>query len=112
MKLVHLAFLLGFVLRQDASSPVKPDVPATVAAVPLAQYSEAARQSKYFGTARVRVWIDERGKVTDAKVVSDPQQGFDVVAIKVARAYTFHPAKLGGKPVVSDTVVTISISKY
>ncbi len=74
--------------------------------------AEAAAQG-LAADVKVRIWIDETGKVTKVGVVEPVGHGFDEAAIEAALKYRFRPAELDGKPgaIVVETVVHFTITQ-
>ncbi len=68
------------------------------------EYPVEARQTGVQGTVVVRIVVDEKGNVTDAKAIC----GYDVlrkVSIQAARRWKFSPTQLSGVPVkVTGTI--------
>jgi TonB family protein len=62
---------------------------------------------------KVRVGIDQAGKVTTAEVASTKGEGSHVLAteaLKAARGYRFRPARHGKKILPSQTVLTFTFN--
>jgi TonB family protein len=55
----------------------------------------------------VHVEVDERGAVTDSRVVSAAKPAFDDLAIAAVASWTFEPARRAGQPVASHTNVIV-----
>lgn len=63
-------------------------------------YPEAARRQGQVGWVKVRLKIDEQGRVTDTEVVeSQPRGIFDAATIEAFRRAQFEPARRQGMPV-------------
>ncbi len=93
-------------LAQAVPDPVreaKPATPAPVFAPPRVAGEPilAAYPSGKSGAARVLLEIDltTAGAVSQARIVSAPQRGFDESALEAAKRLRFKPARLGDKPV-------------
>jgi len=75
---------------------------------PAPPYPAYARQRGWEGIVKIRVHIDERGRVQDAVVVKT--SGYDILdraALKTVRQWLFHPAKIGSTPIASTAIVPI-----
>ncbi|MBN2505666.1 MAG: TonB family protein [Verrucomicrobia bacterium] len=71
-------------------------------------YPYRARVNAITGTTRLRLRIAADGSVTGAEVLSDSPPGvFAAAARRVARALRFEPALDRGRPVASETTMTI-----
>jgi protein TonB len=64
------------------------------------KYPELARQRNQEGTLKLRVKIDDLGRVREVEVVeAQPPEVFDEAALEAFRAARFHPAMKDGRPV-------------
>ena len=74
---------------------------------PAPNYPEAAKAAGIQGIVVVQVGIDASGAVTDAKVLSGPQE-LQASAVQTAKAWKFDPTIIAGKatPVVSTANLT------
>ena len=60
------------------------------------------------GEVKLRLVVDEEGRVQDVKVLRDPGHGFGSVAQRSAKAYCrFRPAKKNGEAVATEIPYTI-----
>ncbi|GEJ58611.1 energy transducer TonB [Anaeromyxobacter diazotrophicus] len=76
--------------------------------IPKAEYPEEARRLGVEGEVRLRLLVDEEGRVREARVVRDPGHGFGAVAARAARAYCrFRPARKDGAAVATEIPYTI-----
>jgi periplasmic protein TonB len=76
--------------------------------IPRAEYPEEARRLGIEGEVRLRLVVDEEGRVREARVVRDPGHGFGEVAARAARAYChFRPARKDGAVVATEIPYTI-----
>ena len=76
--------------------------------IPKAEYPEEARRLGLEAEVRLRLVVDEEGRVRDARVVRDPGHGFGSVAARAARAYCrFRPAQKDGAAVATEIPYTI-----
>jgi protein TonB len=64
------------------------------------EYPQAAREAGVEGKITVELLIDEKGKVTEAKVLKGLGFGLDELAIARAKTCSFEPATKDGKAVV------------
>jgi protein TonB len=64
-----------------------------------ALYPEAARRDGLEGDVRVELLVAESGAVGDVRVVDPAGNGFDAVAVTLARRLRFEPARRGGRAV-------------
>lgn len=76
----------------DVLAPVKVHAPP-------AEYTEIARRAEVEGVVILQVVIDERGDVTDVKVLTGLPMGLDAQAIEAVRQWKFEPATRNGEPV-------------
>lgn len=71
-------------------------------------YPERARRSGAEGVVRVRVFVDEQGKVVSARVIdSSGVAELDAAASEAVRSWQFEPAKQDGLPVPGETTAVI-----
>ncbi|HMB69451.1 MAG TPA: energy transducer TonB [bacterium] len=76
-----------------------------------AEYPAVAREAEVEGTVIVGVWIDERGRVTDARVVQTVANGlFDKAAVDCVLRWTFEPAEQSGNKVKSFVHVKVEFT--
>ncbi len=75
--------------------------------VPPAEYPAEARAAGLTGDVRVRLLVDEEGRVRQAKALADPGQGLAAAAESAARRHCrFRPALKDGQPVATEIVFT------
>lgn len=74
------------------------------------QYPEAAKKAKTEGKVFVIVFIDEKGKVVDAKIEKSVTPELDAAAIKAVMETSFKPAKVNGKPVKAKVVLPVKFA--
>jgi periplasmic protein TonB len=91
----------------SADACEEPLVKARPKGVPQPSYTEAARSASIEGKVRVRVNIDETGRVASVELVSGLGYGLDEAALASARAARFDPATRCGKPVASSFVIAM-----
>ena len=63
------------------------------------KYPSRAIDRKIEGKVFVMVWVDEAGKVNDAKVVKGIGEGCDEAAVSAINKTKFNPGENGGKKV-------------
>lgn len=74
-------------------------------------YTTEAREREIEGQLVLRISIDERGRITDVKLVKGLGYGLDEAAIAHVRAkWRFEPARLNGQPIARAIVVPINYS--
>ena len=79
-----------------------------VVSAPPATYSEQARKAKIEGSVILGLVVDERGNLTNFRVISGLGMGLDVKAIEAVKRWTFDPAfGKDGKPVAAKIVVEV-----
>jgi TonB family protein len=66
---------------------------------PTPKYPPIAAQLRLEATVKVRVLVNEQGRVDEAEVVGAPTRYFDQEALKAARGTRFAPATQGGQPI-------------
>ena len=86
------------------------DEPATKPrpiSVPQPAYNSNARAAGIEGKVRVRLTVDETGKVIDVSVLQGLGYGLDEAALAAAREATFDPATRCGKPVRATFTISM-----
>lgn len=73
----------------------------------LPTYTEAARRAGIQGRVILELTVDERGEVTNARVVEGLGYGLDEAALATAKNYRFAPAMQAGRPVASKFVLAM-----
>jgi TonB family protein len=63
------------------------------------EYPSKALRDEVGGTVILKIFVDETGKVTEAKVLQSVREDLDMAAIKAAQRCKFEPSLLDGKPV-------------
>lgn len=81
---------------QAVAAPLEVTPPRLREAPPL-ELPEGQRPSEAV-SVELELDIDDQGSVTDAKVVSVPNEPFDAKALAAARAFVFDPARRGDVP--------------
>lgn len=98
-KAVNLKFLVGGV-----STP-----PERIKYVPP-RYPEIARRAGIAGVVVLELFIDEKGDVTDVKVVNSLSHGITDEAIRAAKQWKFRPATRDGRPVATSIQVSLQFN--
>jgi protein TonB len=86
------------------------DEPATKPhpiSVPQPSYNANATAAGVEGKVRVRITVDETGKVVDASILAGLGYGLDEAALAAARQATFEPATQCGKPVRATFTISM-----
>jgi periplasmic protein TonB len=95
--ILFLSLLLAFVsITVRADDAVEPPVP--VRTVPP-RYPDAMKRDGIAGVVTVSCTIDEKGNVTEPKVVKASNEAFADPAIEALSKWKFKPAKKGGNPI-------------
>jgi protein TonB len=68
-------------------------------------YSSEARRALLSGDVRVHVFVDSKGRVTQAVVTKSLGMGLDEQALKAVKKYRFRPAVKDGHVVASDVYI-------
>lgn len=71
-------------------------------------YTELARKARVAGTVIVEAIIDERGNVTNVRVLKGLPMGLDRSAADAVEKWKFRPATLEGRPVKVYYVLTVN----
>ncbi|RPH56897.1 energy transducer TonB, partial [bacterium] len=66
---------------------------------PQPVYTEMARKARVQGVVIVEAIIDEKGNVTNARVLKGLPMGLDKAALEAVQRWKFKPATLNGRPV-------------
>jgi len=76
--------------------------------VPRSEYPEEAKRLGFEADVKVRLAIDEEGRVTNARALADPGHGLGPAAERGARRYChFRPARRNGEAVATDITFTL-----
>jgi protein TonB len=78
--------------------------------VPQPAYTAAARAAAVEGKVRVRLTVDETGRVVEVAVIQGLGYGLDEAAVAAARAAEFEPATECGKPVRATFTISMRFS--
>jgi periplasmic protein TonB len=96
-------------LPNDGPRPVGGDVlrPLKVSG-PTPLYTEIARRARIEGVVIVEAIIDQRGEVTNVRVLKSLPLGLDQAAVDAVSQWRFEPATLNGKPVAVYYTLTVN----
>jgi TonB family protein len=72
------------------------------------EYPTMARTSETEGIVRVKVTVDENGRVVSASIVSTAAAVFNESALAAIRQWTFFPAEQSGNPVKATIIIPLS----
>jgi protein TonB len=76
--------------------------------VPKDEYPAEAARAGVEGEVKLRLLVDETGRVRSVTVLRDPGHGLGPAAARIARRYfRFRPARLGGEPVATEIPFTV-----
>lgn len=92
------------------TNPAEKPAPPELLHQEPAAYTPEAQKAGIEGTVRVRIVINEQGKVEEAEVIKHLDPGLDRNALAAAKLWTFKPAvfRSTGKPVAFQTQVELS----
>lgn len=68
-------------------------------------YTDEARRARVEGRVRVEVFVNERGEITDTRVLTGLGHGLDEAAVGALRRITFAPATRCQRPIVASLVI-------
>lgn len=89
------------------------DTPAVAREQPPLIYPEDPFMWKLRGVVRVRVFINERGAVDEARVVhAEPRGDFEEAALDAVRRMVYEPAIKDGRPVKSQKLIEVTFDPY
>lgn len=75
---------------------------------PTPHYTREAMKAKISGVVYLRIVINTKGEVTDAKVTKGLGYGLDEKAVNTVRSWKFEPARHNGTPLTVAVVVEVS----
>ncbi len=112
-----LLFLLASVSLAQTPPPAGPPYrvggnvtrPEKVSGSPP-EYTIEARKAQVQGVVILETVIDEKGNVTDVKILKGLPEGLDEAALEAVRTWKFSPAKMDGKPVPVLYVLTVNFT--
>jgi len=92
-------------IKERRPGKVVPPEPISRTVPRILPYSDEAIQENTWGVAWLLLHIDERGAVTDVKLLKGPGKGLDEIAVAIARKFRFSPATdAGGRPIAVDYI--------
>lgn len=95
----------------EAARSAATDTPARLLNNPPLNYPSQARRQRLEGWVEVEVRIDERGEVTEARVLrGEPNGIFDREALRTAQRWRFSPRQVDGRPVASTARRRVNFS--
>jgi protein TonB len=75
---------------------------------PRSEYPSEAKRAGREGIVRLRLVVDEAGRVAEARVVEDPGYGFGDAAVRIAKRWLrFRPGRAGGEPVATEIAFSL-----
>jgi TonB family protein len=74
------------------------------------EYTDHARENKTQGTVRLRMLVDETGKVKQARIISGLPDGLNEKAIEAAYKMRFKPATKDGKDVATWIAIEVTFA--
>jgi TonB family protein len=105
--------MLPFVRRARTAAPGTGDMttpPAIAEYTTPPLYSDEARRRGIEGIVTIGVHVDERGALSDARVMNGLGAGLDQNALVAVRQWRFRPGTRAGVPVPSDAEVEIEFT--
>jgi TonB family protein len=98
-------------VTNDAAATDRSIVAPTIAKYTTpALYSDQARRHRAEGVVTVALHVDDRGRVTNARVVKGLGDGLDQNALVAVRQWRFQPGTSDGRPVAMDAEVDIEFN--
>lgn len=88
------------------------EVKPSLTHLPQPAYTEAARTAGISGKVRISITVGPSGQVERASVLKSLGHGLDESALTAARAATFKPALLCGKPSTSTFTISVRFSTH
>jgi protein TonB len=93
--------------KVDEAAPLVRPRPLSVV---RAEYSNEARSAHVEGRVVMELAINDRGEVTDARVLHGLGYGLDDAAVAAARRLRFSPALRGNRPISTSFVIAMRFS--
>jgi protein TonB len=87
-----------FAVYDDPPKPKKATFP---------EYPTMAKQAEMEGEVVLKVWVNERGRVTRVEVISSDSPVFNDAAVEAVRQWEFEPAMMSGNPVAAPVLQRI-----
>jgi protein TonB len=104
---VHRALAATAGPSSTQSACDEPQVKPRPRSVPQPAYNANARAAGVEGKVRVRLTVDETGKVVDVAIIAGLGYGLDEAALAAAREATFEPATQCGKAVRATFTISM-----
>ena len=82
--------------------------PPSVVYHPTPHYTKEARQAKISGKVYLKIVINDKGAVTDARVTKGLGYGLDENALNTVKTWKFEPARRNGTPVTVAVAVEVN----
>lgn len=73
-------------------------------------YPDAAREKNIEGEVWVKMWVNEKGRVTRAMVEKSPDQSLSAAAMEAAMNTRYKPAMVDGKPTAVWLIVPFFVT--
>lgn len=84
--------------------------PPTLVSHTTPHYTKEARKARISGTVDLRIVINDKGEVTDAKVTKGLGYGLDESALNTVRSWKFEPARRNGTPITIAVMVEVNFA--
>lgn len=95
------------VVKRPSEKP-KEATPARRISFPRVEYPESARHLGIEGKVRLRLYIDEKGKITKVEIIQSLHPLLDQAASAAAKEAQYEPARdRYGRPIATTTIVTV-----
>ena len=108
-----LALLPVIKAEEDYLRPSEVDVRAQPVHMPALVYPEKAQRMRIGGLVRLRVYLNESGKIDRVNVVAaNPPGVFEEAALRALLATSFAPAQKNGHAVKSQKLIEINFDPY
>lgn len=108
LPLLAFAFAMGtFAMPARAADGMEPPVPVRTVAP---KFPEEMRRAGNSGIVTVSILIDEKGNVTDPKVVKASNDAFSEPAIEALKKWKFKPAKKDGEAVAIRVSIPVQFN--
>lgn len=75
---------------------------------PSPHYTIEAFKAKISGTVYLKIVVNNKGEVTDAKVTKGLGYGLDESAVKAVKSWKFEPARRNGTPITTAVMIEVN----
>ena len=75
---------------------------------PSPHYTREASKEKISGVVYLRIVVNDKGEVTDAKVTRGLGYGLDESAVKAVKSWKFEPARRNGIPITTAVMIEVN----